>query len=298
MKFSFLPTEIENLILSKFNYAGIFELRIRQDKPIFILYYGDYILLTDKRQNAVYADKKLIEYILNCLTEMSVYRYNHQIKQGFIIAPSGVRVGLAGEVVLDETGGVRTIRNISSMVIRVPHEIKGCASPIIPFIERDDRILNTLIISPPGCGKTTIIRDLSRLISFGNKVQNILVADERYEISGGELDTGTTTDVFYGGDKGFCFESGTRALAPSVIITDEIGTVHDAEAVYKASFSGISVIATAHARNTQELKQKPALCSLLESRVFERIVVLSSRRGVGTIECVLDENFNLIAEDL
>ena len=298
MKFSFLPTEIENMILSKFNHAGIFEIRIRRDKPIFILYYGDYLILKDSRQNPVYADKKLLEYILNSLTEMSVYRYNNQIKQGFITASGGIRVGLAGEVVVEENGATRTIRNITSMVIRVPHEVKGCASPVISHIEKGGRVLNTLIISPPGCGKTTMLRDIARSLSFGDKVQNILVADERYEIAGGGQDLGVSTDVIYGGTKEFAFTCATRTLAPAVILTDEIGTNLDAEALYRASYSGVSVIATAHARDMEELREKPVLKPLIKSKVFERYIILSSRIGPGTIEYVLDKNFGVLAEDL
>ena len=298
MRFSFLPAELERLINQKFNYAGIFELRIRKDKPIFVLYYGEYIILKNSDQNVVYADRNLVEYILNSLTEMSVYRYNNQIKQGFISTADGIRVGLAGEIIMDETGAVKTLRNVNSLVVRVPHEIKGCASPIIPAIEENSRILNTLIVSPPGCGKTTMLRDLARLLSFGEKVQNVLIADERFEIAGASQDVGSTTDVFYGGTKDFVFTSATRSLAPSVIITDEIGTNEDAEAVYHASYSGISVIATAHAKDTDELKTKPTLKPLITSKVFDRYIILSSRRGPGTIEYLLDKNFFVLAEDL
>ena len=298
MKFSFLPIEIEKLILSKFNYAGIYEIRIRQDKPIFVLYYGDYILLKDSRNNPVYADKKLIEYVVTSLTEMSIYRYNNQIKQGFITYEGGGRVGISGEIVLTDSGEIRTIKNIKSLVIRVPHEVKGCASSVLPFIETKSRIFNTLIISPPGCGKTTMLRDIARLLSFGERVQNIMIVDERYEIAGGNQDVGSSTDVFYGGNKEFCFENGIRAMAPSVIITDEIGTKVDAESILKASYSGVAVIASVHARDTEELRNKPTFKKLIDAKLFDRYIVLSSRCGVGTIESVIDKNFCVLAEDL
>ena len=298
MKLPFLPMEIENLITQKFNLTGVYEIRIRRDKPIFVLYYGEYIMLKDNHTSAVYADKKLIDYVLSSLTEMSVYRYNNQIKQGFITTASGVRVGIAGEVVQEESGGVKTIRNINSLVIRVPHEVKGCASPVIQYIEKSGRVLNTLIVSPPGCGKTTMLRDIARALSYRETVQNILVADERYEIAGGDQDIGVSSDVIYGGTKDFAFTSATRALAPTVILTDEIGTTADADAVLRASYSGISVIATAHAKSIAEIRDKPALKPLIDAKIFERYIILSSRRGVGTIELILNQNLTPIAEDI
>jgi len=298
LKFAFLPREIENLIVSKLNICGIYEIRIRQDKPIFINYFGEYVVLKDGFQNTVIADKKLIEYCMASLTEMSVYRYNNQIRQGFITTPEGVRVGLAGEVVREENGEIRTIKGVKSLVIRIPHEVKGCASAVFPYVEEGGEVKNTLIVSPPACGKTTLLRDLARMLSFGDKVNNLLVVDERYEIAYSGQDVGDTTDVLSGGSKTFCFGSGVRALNPSVILTDEIGSKEDVKILIQTALSGVKVIATVHAKDHQELKKKPSLEPLFASNIFERFVILSSRKGVGTIEAIMDSKFCVLYEEL
>ena len=290
------PKELAELLTLRFNLSGIYELRIRTEKPLYVNYFGEYLPLRDKSQSVVYADKRLIEYVVEHITENSVYRYNSQIKKGFITTQDGIRVGLAGEIVEDAEQGVKTIKNLTSMVIRVPHEIKNCASDILPFIVDSAGVKNTLIISPPGCGKTTMIRDLSRSLSFMDKVYNILVVDERYEIAGAEsgvprMDIGLTADVISGGTKEFSFNSGIRTLKPDVIITDEIGAKTDAVAIRQAILSGVKVIATAHASAVQELRKRNIFYEMFHDKVFDRYVVLSNAKGIGTIESILNSNF-------
>lgn len=292
------PFSVAELITARFNLTGIYEIRIRTEKPIYINYFGEYVPLRDSIQSVVYADKKLIDYIITHSTEMSVYRYNSQIRQGFITTQEGVRIGLAGEVVQNENGGVKTIKNLTSIVIRIPHEIKDCATEIMPYINNGG-VKNTLIISPPGCGKTTIIRDIARQLSEAECMYNILVVDERYEIAGAEngvprMDVGATSDVVSGGNKEYAFINGIRSLKPDVIITDEIGLNSDAFSIKNAILSGVKVIATAHAKNLLELKKKPVFSKLLKDKIFERIVVISDRNGMGTLENVFDSNLELL----
>lgn len=290
------PLSLAELITTRFNMAGVYELRIRAEKPLYINYYGEYLPLRDKNQSIIYADKKLIEYIVDHVTEMSVYRYNTQIKQGFMTTQDGIRIGLAGEIVEDDENGVKTIKNLTSLVIRIPHEIKNCSSEILPFIVDSAGVKNTLIISPPGCGKTTIIRDIARSLGLKDKMYNILVVDERYEIAGAEkgtprMDIGLTSDVISGGNKNFSFSSGIRCLKPDVIITDEIGFRSDTTAIKQAVLSGVKVIATAHARSELELKKRTVFLDLFKDKIFDRVVILSDRKGIGTLEAILNADF-------
>lgn len=289
------PAELIGMITNRFNLHGIYEIRIRAEKPIFINYFGEYIELRGKVNEVVCADKRLIEFVMSRATEMSVYRYNTQIKQGFLTTSKGVRIGIAGEVIVSESNEVVTIKNPTGLVIRIPHEIKNCAHEVIPYIIDKFGVKNTLIISPPACGKTTFIRDIARTISYENKVYNILIVDERYEISGNEnLDVGVTSDVIFGGTKEFAFSGGIRALRPDVIITDEIGAKSDVDAIKNASLSGVKVIATAHAENESDLKKKRWFKDLVENKIFDRIVVLSARNGVGTVEGIFNSSFEPI----
>lgn len=293
------PFSVAELITSRFSLAGIYEIRIRTEKPIYINYFGEYVPLRDSSRSIVYADKKLIEYIITHTTEMSVYRYNSQIRQGFITTQEGVRIGLAGEIVQDENGEIKTIKNLTSIVIRIPHEIKDCAVEIMPHISDGREIKNTLIISPPGCGKTTIIRDIARKLGEETRIYNVLVVDERYEIAGAEngvprMNVGETTDVISGGNKEYSFLNGIRSLNPDVIITDEIGLNSDAFSIKNAILSGVKVIATAHAKNILELKKKPVFSKFLKDKIFERIVVISDRNGMGTLENIFNSNLEIL----
>ena len=290
------PSDLTNLLSSRFNISGLYEIRVRAEKPIYINYFGDYVPLRDKNQSIIYADLKLIDFIITRATEMSVYRYNSQIKQGFITTAKGVRIGISGEIVETEANEIRTIKNPSSLVIRIPHEIKNASIEIIPYIIDSFGVKNTLIISPPGCGKTTIIRDISRVLCLQDRVYNVLIVDERYEIAGAEngasrLDIGLTADVISGGTKAFSFSNGIRTLKPDVIITDEIGSKADAVAIKQASLSGVKIIATAHAKDEEDIKRRSNFIDLLDSKIFERIIVLSQKKGMGTIEAVFNAEF-------
>ena len=157
---------------------------------------------------------------------------------------------------------------------------------------------NTLIISPPGSGKTTLVRDIIYKLSNEKKIDNILVVDERFEIAAsGEssnIDVGIRSDIISGSEKGFAFNEALKTMSPKVIVTDEISSQADTESVCSAIKSGVKVIATAHAENISDLKSKKYFEGIIRDKYFERIIVLSSRMGVGTIDGVFDENLRVI----
>ena len=155
---------------------------------------------------------------------------------------------------------------------------------------------NTLVVSPPGAGKTTFIRDFVYQLSEKNYCLNILVLDERGEISGGgKLNLGKFADILSFANKRQGFEQGIRALAPNLIVTDEIGGIEDVEALQYATNCGVNVLATVHASNIEDLKQKEGFDELLKNKYFSRFVFLSSRQGPGTLEAIYNENLTRIS---
>ncbi len=290
-----LPEWLYQMLVKNYSLDEVYEIRIRINKPIMINHKGKYLKLEDCRgfqKTTIIGSVELINYVVSVATKQSIYAYNNQIKNCYISTDSGIRIGLCGTVVYDE-GNVSTIKNISSLNIRISHEVVNCSEKIINLIAGVNEIKNTLIISPPGAGKTTLVRDVvSKLTNF--KINNILVVDERFEIAGlsglSNFNLGDAVDVISGSEKCFAFDSVLKTMNPSVIVTDEISKEVDIESIKQAVKSGVKVIATAHAKNILDLKTKKYFKLLIDEKYFERIVVLSTRNGVGTIEGVFDEN--------
>jgi len=295
-----LPDYLNRIIGNKLNYEKLYELRIRAEKPVVINYGGKYLHLTPdgvspQADGAVLADRKLIDSIIYKASEFSVYAVNEQIKNGYITVGGGVRIGLAGELVY-ENGAIRTQKNFSAINIRIPHEVRNCSLNAFGYIYNAD-IFNTLVISPPGAGKTTFVRDLAKNISELPIPVNIMVIDERSEIAAcvngvPQLDVGKYTDVLSNCSKEYGFSSGIRTLKPDVIITDELATKEDIDAAAYAVSCGVKVIATTHAFDHLDIELKPNFSAVVKNKIFDRFVVLSCRKGPGTYEGIYDAAFS------
>ena len=295
----YLPIEIGQAI-AKLNLAKLKEIRMRNGYPIVVDYGGIYYLgsngITDVISKSIICDKTMIDFVITHACENSIYVYNEEIKQGFITVEGGIRIGLAGTCV-NEKGDIKTIKNLSSINIRLPHEIRDCSLKILEFIT-EPQISNTLILSPPGAGKTTLLRDLAFQISQ-RYIKNVLIIDERNEIANvvngfSRYKLGIFCDVITNCSKQFGLENGIRSMRPDVVMTDEIANVDDINAVLYAQGCGVKVIATTHCDNLENLQTKKDFQQLLSNRAFNRYVVLSSRNGAGTLEGVYDKNFKCL----
>lgn len=279
----YMPPSINGILKSYLGNSGINEIRLRADKNL-ILRFNAREIITE------YVVR--VEDILNILLSISknsIYSIQNDINNGFLTIVGGHRVGVTGEVVL-ENGKIKNIKNISSMNIRIAREIKGAANKLINLVLADKGINNTLIVSPPGVGKTTMLRDLVRQVSnFG---KNVALIDERGEIASvyngkAMLDVGTRTDVMSFCPKHIGINLVTRSMGPDVIATDEIGNALDVEAIKSAALSGVNLIFTMHGKDISDLKRNREIKKIIEEGYFDIIVFLSNREKVGTIDKVL-----------
>ena len=283
MTLSFLPNEVQNA-LSHLNYNFLSEIRLRRGQPVIIEYRGEYKYINafgiaDNTNNLITVAE--IEPIILSATNGCIYNFTEQMKNGFITVGHGIRIGIAGEYVT-LNGEVTTIKEITSLNIRIPHNVVNCADFIVENLYFDS-LHSTLLFSKPGLGKTTMLRDIALSLSKTQKY-NILIFDERNEISAicgkDGYDLGDRVDVIRCYEKKSAIASAIRAMKPQVIITDELYGDRDIESVRYAADCGITVIASSHICNKEILQKMP----------FEFYVQLI---GIGAT-VIYDKNFNTV----
>lgn len=280
------------------------EIRLRAKQPL-LLVLGSSDMLIDQRgrsvaaiNSAVHCSREDIHRALQLISKNSLYAYEQELRMGFITIKGGHRIGLAGQAILDY-GQIKTLNNICSLNIRLAREVQGCADALLPFIFTDNnQVKSTLIISPPRCGKTTMLRDVVRQISTGNIHFNFAgrqvgLVDERSEVAACEngiptVDLGQRIDVLDGCPKADGMLMLIRSMSPSVVVTDELGREEDAAAVREALNAGISVIATVHGRNVAEVRERPFIGELILQKYFECYVVLCDKPTIGTVSEIID----------
>ena len=275
--------------ISPSQFEKISEIRLRANKPMLLkIGSRDFSIVgtnivstgvTGTLQNAFCPTPDDIYETMERISRHSFYAFESELSMGYITLPGGHRVGVAGQVVL-ENGAVRAWKYISAVNIRIAHSVPGCADDVLPrILSHDGQLMHTMIISPPGCGKTTLLRDIVRQISDSGTTVGLV--DERSEVAGcfqgiAQNDVGIRTDVLDGCPKAIAMIMLLRAMSPTVIAVDELGGADDAHAVDAVLNAGVKLLCTAHGTDVADAKQNPALQKLLGRGIFERFVVLGA----------------------
>ena len=292
-------------VLGKLNidYDKLQEIRLRVNSPLLIIYENREYFITEKASvvknpsQAIYITKNEIRETMEYISNYSLYAFEDEIKQGFITISGGHRIGIAGKIIIDNDA-IKGMKHISFINIRLAHQVKGCADQVMPYIVKANahEINHTLIISPPRCGKTTLLRDVIRQLSDGSSDMpgfSVGVVDERSEIGACYMgvpqnDLGLRTDILDCCPKAKGMMMLIRSMSPMVIAVDEIGSKEDLEAIDYVIGCGCKIIATVHGSSIEDIKSKPVLCDLVQKKLFERYIIISNKQGIGHLDEIYD----------
>ena len=293
--YEYLSLKLRSIFGQREDVFDIHEIRLRVGHPLMIatargeFFISENGLFCNMGQAYIIKErdiKEIVEYISN----YSPYAYEEELKNGYITIKNGNRIGVCGKAVVGQEG-VLAIRNIASINIRIAREYIGCSDKYMDLLYENNQLCHTLIISPPCCGKTTLLRDIVRNVSDGHGVRNgmtVGVVDERSEIAAcyegvPQNNLGMRTDVMDACPKAYGILMLIRSMGPKVIAVDEIGKKEDVEAIEYCINCGCKILATIHGANFDELKKKAVMSSLLENKIFERYIVMSNMPQMGTI---------------
>ena len=263
---------------------------------MFYTYDGGEGFLTDHDGKYVVTREDLKE-TMEYISGYSLYSYEDEMRQGFLTVQGGHRVGVTGKVILDGNE-IQGMKYISCINVRLAHEIQGCADKVMSYIRTEKWVANTLIVSPPRCGKTTLLRDIIRQLSNGwanTPGLTVGVVDERSELAGcyqgiPQNDLGMRTDVLDCCPKSEGMQMLVRSMSPDVVAVDELGCEEDFKAVESVIHCGCKLIATAHGNCLEDVLDQPFFYKLMTEKVFERYIILDKNDQAGCLEAVLDEN--------
>jgi stage III sporulation protein AA len=296
----YLPTHIHTALcaVSSSILPFVEELRLRTSRPLMI-YTAErgYCVGADGRVGSLsglIVTEKDIEQTYMAVTGKSPYAFEDEIRQGFLTLSSGIRAGLSGSAMMSGDK-LKTYKSVSGINFRIPREMTGICSELLPYISDNGRLVNTLIISSPKLGKTTIARDIARSAGSGIGLApcKVSLIDERQELAASLygtplFDVGRETDVISGVLKHIGVFMALRSLSPDVIVTDEIGKSEDLEALKEVANSGVIMIATAHAPDLSSLLNRLFFRQVFDAQLFDAWVVLSASLGRVTIQQVHD----------
>lgn len=311
---TYFPPELKQVMgnLSEWHFNQLTEIRLRPSQPLILktaqkecsINAAGY--LTQDLSQGYLIDRQSILKVIELISGFSMYAFEKQIKNGYLTLKGGHRVGITGTAVLTEgqwESQLKTLKTFGSVNIRVARQVHGAADKLITHMLDDHTPYHTLIVSPPACGKTTMLRDAIRQLSYGSDDRpglTIGVVDERQEIAAShqgvaQNDLGPRTDVLDSCPKAIGMAMLLRTMSPHVIAVDEIGTPEDVTAIEQIMNSGVAVVATVHGNSMADVLAKPALSYLVQQRLFQRYVVLSSQQ-LGAIAGVYNQDFQLVSE--
>lgn len=277
------------------------EIRLRSGQPLILRLSGEEWFVDEKgemgktEQGALRVLAEDIQESMAYICQYSLYAYEDELRQGFITIRGGHRIGVAGQTAMTD-GRVRSISYVSSLNIRIAHQIKGCGEPFFPYLWENGQPCHTLIISPPGGGKTTLLRDFIRLFSNGLKTYpgvSVSLVDERSEVGACYMgipqnDVGIRTDVMANCPKAEGIGMMVRSMAPQIMAFDELGGAEDVSAVRQAVHSGCRILTTIHGNDFKDVEQSGC------HGIFERYVFLSGWQQAGRVSEILDQEGRIL----
>ena len=300
----YLPPRVREMLASVDEDAPLEEIRLRAGQPLQLCFTGcERLIYAVGGRPAVSAQD--CADTLSRVCEQSLYAWEEELKSGFVTLPGGYRVGVCGRAV-GHDGVPARLTDVTSLNFRIGGAVEGAALPVLPLLADGAGLpRSTLVLSAPGCGKTTLLRDLARLCATGAagvRPCRVGVVDTRFELAGSlrgvpQFDLGPRTDVLSGCTKAVGMRLLVTAMSPEVLVADELSTAADVEAAQEAAACGVRLLAGVHAGEPQTLLARPPLRELLRARLFDRYVLLGRSRGVGTVEGVFDGELRQLAAE-